>query len=265
MSAGACSQAEFAATLLDPARPCPAGLVAWNRSDPSARLAVHRNNVVSSLIDALAETFVVVQALVGGEFFRAMASVFVRQCPPRSRLLATYGEAFAPFIETFAPAAALPYLADVARLEAARVRAYHAADADPVTSEAVALALGSGDRIGELCLALHPSVSVVESAHAVVSIWAAHQVDGTLDAIDAIDADRPEAAMVVRAGLDVLVLPLPAGGAAFVGAARRGESLGEAATCAAGASAAFDLRSTLGLLLAHGGLTSLQLPRRQAP
>jgi hypothetical protein len=102
---------------------------------------------------------------------------------------------------------------------------------------------------------------VVESAHAVVSIWVAHQVDA---ALDAIDADRPEAAMVVRSGLDVLVLPLPAGGAAFVGAARRGESLGQAAACAARACPAFDLPSTLGLLLAHGGLTALQLPRRQA-
>ncbi|MDP1693023.1 MAG: DNA-binding domain-containing protein [Burkholderiaceae bacterium] len=260
-AAGACSQAAFAAALLDPALPCPTGLVAWNRSDPSARLAVYRNNVVSSLIDALAETFPVVQALVGVEFFRAMAAVFVRRQPPRSPVLASYGEGFPAFIEAFAPAASLPYLADVARLEAARVRAYHAADAEPVASAVVATALASGERIGELRLALHPSASVLDSPHPVVTIWAAHQGDGE---IGAIEAHEPEAALVLRAELDVLVLRLPAGGAAFVAAIRRGVALGGAASSASLASDAFDLSSTLTLLLGHGALTSIHLPRRLA-
>lgn len=81
------TQAEFATALLDPKAACPSGLQAWNRSDPQPRLAVYRNNVVSSLIGALADTFPVVQALVGVDFLHAMAGVFVRQHPPRSRLL----------------------------------------------------------------------------------------------------------------------------------------------------------------------------------
>lgn len=89
-----------------------------NGSDPTARLAVYRNNVVGSLIDALADAFPVAQQLVGVAFFRAMAGVFARQAPPRSRILAHYGEGFAEFIEGFEPARSVPYLADVARLEA---------------------------------------------------------------------------------------------------------------------------------------------------
>ena len=58
--------------------------------------------------------------------------VFVREQPPRSPLLAIYGDEFADFIAAFEPARELPYLADVARLEAARTRAYHAADATPL-------------------------------------------------------------------------------------------------------------------------------------
>ena len=77
------AQSAFADALLDPARPCPPGLRTWNGSDPARRLAVYRNNVVSSLIDALADTFPVVQRLVGTEFFRAMAGVFA---PPAQRL-----------------------------------------------------------------------------------------------------------------------------------------------------------------------------------
>ena len=51
------NEARFAAALLDSRQGCPAGLRTWNGSDPAARLAVYRNNVVSSLIDALADTF----------------------------------------------------------------------------------------------------------------------------------------------------------------------------------------------------------------
>ena len=174
-------QSDLAAALLDPDRACPDGLCTWNGSDPTARLAVHRNNVVSSLVDALAATFPVVQELVGETFFRAMAGVFVRCSPPRSRVLAYYGQDFPPFVAQFGPAQTVPYLSDVARLEAARVRAYHAADAAPVSAEAVGLAMAAGsERLGELHLTLHPSLSTVESRHGVVSLWAAHQGEGGL-------------------------------------------------------------------------------------
>lgn len=254
------SQADFAACLLEPTRAPPPGLVAWNGSDPAARLAVYRNNVVSSLIDALADTCPVVQAMVGVEFFRAMASVFVRQQPPRSRLLVRYGEAFPDFIAGFVPARVVPELADMARLEVARVRAYHAADAEPVSAQAVAQALAVGDRVGDLRLQLHPSVSLVESPHPVVSIWGDHQEDGESRRID---ADRAESALVLRVDLDVAVLPLDPGGATFVSALQQGQALGEAAAHAtASADDDFDLSLTLALLLGHGALSSIHLPAR---
>ncbi|MDE2372531.1 MAG: putative DNA-binding domain-containing protein, partial [Burkholderiales bacterium] len=169
------TQQDFAGALLDPARPCPSGLKTWNGSDPGERFAVYRNNVVGSLIDALTDNFPVVQQLVGEEFFRAMAGIHVRRSPPTSRLLAFYGDGYAEFIARFEPARALPYLADMARLEAARVQSYHAADAEPASAESVALALACGDRIGELRLECHPSLRVLSSRWAVVTLWAAHQ------------------------------------------------------------------------------------------
>jgi len=259
IAAGTCGQAAFAAALLDPARPCPPGLVAWNGSDPTARLAVYRNNVVASLIDALADTFEVAQQLVGEAYFRAMAAVFVRQNPPRSRILAHYGQGFPEFIEQFDPARPVPYLADVARLELARVRAYHAADALPVASAVVGLALADAERIGELRLACHPSVTAFGSRYAVVSLWAAHQGEGDLERVD---PGRAEAAIVLRQGLDVLVLRSPPGAAEFVAAIGRGACLADAASAAMKASDAFDLSATLALLMRHGAITSMQLARR---
>ena len=48
------TQTAFAAALLDPDLPPPDRLIAWNGSDPARRFAVYRNNVVVSLVDALA-------------------------------------------------------------------------------------------------------------------------------------------------------------------------------------------------------------------
>ncbi len=261
--ASVASFASFARALLDPQRPVPAGLHTWNGSDPGARLAVYRNNVVSSLVDALAETFPVVQQLVGTEFFRAMAAVFVRQSPPRSRVLAHYGQEFPSFIAAFEPARGLPYLADVARLEVARVAAYHAADADPVSDEMVSLALSSGDRMGELQLVMHPSLATLESPYAVVTLWAAHQTECPTEGdIAPVDVDVPESALILRSGLDVLVLTAPAGAVAFVEAVRSALNLGEAAARAMAASPNFDLTASLSQLLTHGALASIHLPQR---
>ncbi len=253
----------FAGALLDPQRPVPAGLHTWNGSDPGARLAVYRNNVVSSLVDALVDTFPVVEQLVGPAFFRAMAAVFVRQSPPRSRVLALYGQQFPSFIAAFEPAQGLPYLADVARLEVARVAAYHAADADPVSDKMVSVALSCGDRMGELQLVLHPSVATLESPYAVLTLWAAHQTKNSTEGeIAPVDVDVPESALILRAGLDVLVLPAPAGAVAFVQALRSTCNLGEAAARGLAAAPNFDLSATLSQLLRHGALASIHLPQR---
>lgn len=262
-TATAAGQAEFALALLDPLHPGPPGLKAWNGSDPAVRLAVHRNNVVSSLIDALADNFPVLRQLVGEDFFRAMAGVFVRQWPPRSPILAHYGQDFPAFIAQFAPAAGLPYLADMARLEMARVQAYHAADVDAAGAEALGEALSVGDRVGELGLVVHPSVGTIASPYAVVSLWAAHQTEGEPE-LDTIDLDLPEAAWVLRPGLEVLVVAVAAASAAGMGALvaalRRGAGLAEAAAQARAADADFDLAAGLSLLVRHGGLCAIHLP-----
>lgn len=252
-------QALFAQALLDPDAPCPSGIRVWNDSDPIARMAIYRNNVVSSLIDALADTFPVAQELVGAEFFRAMSSIFVRQNPPTTRVLAQYGGAFPAFIESFTPAQSVPYLADIARLEMARVRAYHSGDSMPLSQELVGLALASGERIGELRLVCHPSICVVTSKFAIYSLWAAHQGEGDLRLVDPYAA---ESALVIRQDLDVLVVRLQPAAAEFIAAIQSGIALGEAAAIAIGTAATFDLTQVLGLLMKHGALTSIHLPQR---
>jgi len=99
---------------------------------------------------------------------------------------------------------------------------------------------------------------VVVSDHAIVSLWAAHQ--GEVD-LSAVDPALPESALVLRPGLNVLVLRLPPGAARFVMALQAGAGLADAAALAAGEAIDFDLSNVLALLMSHGALTSVQVPR----
>lgn len=248
------SQADFAAALLDPGRAVPQGLHAWNGSDPSARFAVYRNNVVVSLVQALADGFPVVQRLVGDEFFAAMAGVYVRAQPPFSPVLAEYGDGFADWLAGFEPVTGLPYLPDMARLERARVRAHHAADVAALDATALAGRLHECHRIDRLRLAIHPAATAVVSDWAVASLWAAHQCDGDA-AIGQVAVDRAESALVHRDGDDVLVRPIGRADAVFVQALQSARPLAaavEAAALAAAAQTPFDVTAALSLLIRLG-------------
>lgn len=237
----------FAAALLDPDRQLPAGLRAWNGSDPTLRFNVHRNNVLASLIEALATTFPVIQALVGVDFFRALASMYARQLPPVSRILFEYGRDFPDFVARSAPAGDYPYLADIGRLEYSRVEAFHAADAEALDGDAFRSIQQQPQRLFDARARLHPACRILRSSHAVFSIWAAHQ---GLVAIESVALGQPEDVLVFRPAHEVRVLALPPGGAAFLDSLASRRTLGESASIA-GKEAGFDLAANLRGLVEH--------------
>jgi hypothetical protein len=250
-------QPAFATALLAPDCVCPSGLKSWNGSDPGRRFAVYRNNVIVGLVDALADSYPVVQALVGEDFFRAMAGVFVRAQPPRSPVLAWYGAGLAEFIAGFPPAAGLPYLADVARLEWLRVEAWHAADAVSMPMDELAAVLADAQALPEARVVLHPALRVLRSTHPIVSLWAAHQTDDPGSAVAAVDLGMAEAALLLRPALDVDIVRVEWPVADFVARLQEGVALGAAVD----AGEAFDLPETLGLLIHSGAIVRITTTR----
>lgn len=249
------TQADFAAALLDPQQPCPDGLFSANGADPGSRFAVYRNNVQGSLINALADSYPVVLQLVGDEFFRAMAQHYVQTSAPTCPLINDYGSDFADFIEHFAPAASVPYLADVARLERLRVMAYHAADAVTVEPAQIAAAIGAPEGLAALRLHLHPSIFTLNSAYAVVELWAAHQADAPPENLEPY---HPQSALVLRNGLEVEVFAIDVGTATFIHSLQNNCPLGQAVADALYAAPAFDLSQCLALLIGHNAIIHLQ-------
>jgi hypothetical protein len=223
---------------------------------PASRFAVYRNNVLSSLIDVLSQSYPVVKQLVGETFFNVMALAFVRLQPPESRLMVEYGEGFATFIESFDPAGGLPYLPDIARLERLRVSAYHAPDINAVSIAAFTGLVAQPECLAGLRCDFHPSLSILISDYAVCSLWHAHQLGGELAKIDPY---LPERGLVLRCGLDVELLGLDESTCAFILALHAGMPLGQAACQGGLIDPQFNLGHALALLINKAAITKLYL------
>jgi hypothetical protein len=249
----------FAAGLLDPQAPTPTGLRAWNGSDPSRRYDVHRNNATTSLVRALTDGFPVTRALVGDEFFRAMAREYVRAEPPCTPVLIEYGAGFSDFIAGFVPAASLPYLADVARLERARLEAFNAADAESLDATAFTPWLQAPEALMQRRAVLHPSLRPLSLAHGVLDLWRAHQPGnehGLSKALEAAAGEGRQDLLVLRPHLDVQAIALPPGACRALATLRAGHTVGDALSAAAGENG-FELAAVVAVLVQHGALVAL--------
>ncbi len=235
------SLSSFAPALLNVEHPVPDDLIDPKGRPAGRRFSVYRNNVVHSLSEALASAYPVIQKLVGEEFFKAMANVFVRQFPPTSPLMFQFAPEFPVFLETFPPVAHLPYLPDVARLERARRQSFNAADADPI--DGAILAVATPEQLMSAQLGLHPSMRVVMSKYPVMAIW--ENNNGTQKPLPKGGQD----VLVCRPGETLKMQTLPSGGADFLRALYQNKTLSEAAD-AGMASIGFDLTANISGILA---------------
>ncbi len=241
------TQTAFRQAMLDPALAVPAGIVNPDGAPATKRFDVYRNNVAVSLSDALESAFPIMRKLLGDEFFRAMAGVYLRTHPPKTPLMMFYGEAMPQFIGRFQPTKKFRYLPDIARMELAMRHAYHAEDATPVPPEA--LGEIDADALMSVKLTIAPAVQTVTSDFPIHAIYRAN-----------IDADapkpvmQPEAVVITRAGFDPQFHLINAAGAACIEALKKGQSLGQAL---ASGDATLDLGAVLGLLLAQGAITEI--------
>ena len=248
-------QRGFAAALLDPTLPMPDGLVDPDGEPGPKRFAVYRNNVVAGLTETLKDAFPAVHRIVGADFFRAMARAYVMVEPPRSPILLDYGAGFPDFIRQFEPAAGLPYLADVARIERAWTEAYHAPEASPIDPGAF-MAIAP-NQFPAVRLALHPSLRLVRSQFPALTIWQMNVADGVPAPVDL--AAGGEDVLVVRPLADVEVRSIPSGSLEFLQALADGKPVLAALEAALIASSRFDLSANLSDLMRAGAIVGYGL------
>lgn len=245
------TQSRFHTALLDPDQPVPSGLSDGQGQPAGSRFAVYRNNVASSLTEALEISFPVIAKLIGAENFKAISGVFLRQHPPKVPMLSHYGDDMPAFLAGFKPLEHIKYLADTARLEQALRVSYHAADAAPI--DAQALQALTPEDMATARFTFAPSALLVRSPWPIHGIWTFNMQDG---------APKPPATaqsvLVLRPEFDPDLHLLSESAAICMQALMAGETLSNANDAALNDDPEFDLATLLGLLLAHGAITQLK-------
>jgi hypothetical protein len=218
------------------------------------RFRVYRNNLYHGLAETLGEAYPVVRRLVGHEFFMATAHAFIAAHPPQEPTLALYGAAFPVFLEGFPPARALPYLADMARFERARLEALHAADAQPLSPEAMTLAEGA---VAAATLLTHPSMRMVPSLYPIGSLWRLNQ---TSEVQPQQLASVAETVLITRPALTVEMHLLTPAEATFIQGLAGGKTMAESYVSALQAEPAFDAAAAMRVILASGAFMRCVAP-----
>jgi hypothetical protein len=243
-------QTEFAAALLDE-HPKMGERVRAGRFPAAQHFQVYRNNLVEGLTGALRAVYPVVEKLVGDGFFRYAAHEYLRAHRPRSGNLHDFGDAFASFLAGFAPAAQLPYLPDMARLEWAWHQAFHAADAPEF--DFARLGAVPAERHETLRFVLHPSAHLLASDFPIVRIFEINQESyGGDTSVDL--GEGGVRVLVIRRELTVYVEPLAAGEAELLTALAGQQPLAAAVEAALATQPNFDLSGTLAGHLRRGTL-----------
>jgi hypothetical protein len=254
-----CFQDGFAAALLDPEpgyalAPEIAALV----RQPG--FAVYRNTTIKGCIDALQANYPAVARLVGDEWFRACAAVYVRANLPTEPTLLHYGAGFAAFLAAFEPASELPYLPGVARLDRFWTEAHAARDQALVDAATLA---GIAPGMQDLTVLLPHASSRWAWFHdaPIFTIWRRNRAAGPYD--DGEIAWHGEGALLVRPFDVVRSIALDRAECALLDACAAGCTIGESLRAARHAVDGADAAGALRRLVDAGtfGSMTLRKPR----
>jgi hypothetical protein len=136
---------------------------------PEERLDIYAQMYCARLLDTLTEDFPRVAAILGEEQFREIGRVYLRRFPSTHPSLRYLGTHFAEFLTLHPIGTSLPFLADLARLERARLDVFDAPDAAPLRLED--LQAVPANAWASIRFQLIPALQTLTCAWPVQAIW----------------------------------------------------------------------------------------------
>lgn len=164
------------------------------------RLDVYAGMYLVRIHDVLAEELARTAAALGAEAFHGLVTDYLAACRPSHPSLREAGARLPDFLADHALAAERPWLAELARLERARLEVFDGPDAAPVTI--AALSTVPPEQFGALRFRLIPSHRLLENRFAISETWRAERPG------DVPPRPEPETLIVWRR--DVTVFHRPA-------------------------------------------------------
>lgn len=251
----------FVRGMFDATEVAAESFVCANGMTPAARLAIYRNNIVHNYREALRDVYPVVERLVGEDFFRFAADHYIPCHPSCQGNLHGFGGEFAAFLEQFPPAAGLPYLGDVARLEWNWHQSFHAADGSAMAIDQLMMVAEAA--LPSLHFQLHPSCRLLASPFPVDRIWAANQPDTAESMTVDLNAGGVQL-LIHRRGDAVAIEPVSDPEFALLAALTQGLPLQAALDAAQAVDTSFDLAAFLVQRVSDSTLAGFVVPTSTA-
>jgi len=158
-----------------------------DRLTASERLGIYRGSVHGILTQSLGETFLVVKALLGEEFFDKMCDRFIDQHPPSTPFFSHFGDQLAKFLDQFEPLKTIPFISDVASFEWARHKLWQQTPSEPFDFST--LATLTEEQQAKVVFQLNSSLHLFQSNYRIDHIWFAHQEDSDIQ-LEEIDINE---------------------------------------------------------------------------
>jgi hypothetical protein len=187
------------------------------------RLGIYSNAYRVRLIDALADTYPVLHAVLGDEVFAALGKEFVAAHPSIHRSIRWYGGGLADFLGRCPPYADQPILAELASLEWTLAEVFDAADAEPKPRAAFS-AVDPSDWSG-LQFDFHPSLRRLHLRWNTTAVWQAMSREESPP--DPSCAEQSVPWLLWRQNLQNYFRPMAADEAVALDSALRGDNFGE--------------------------------------
>jgi hypothetical protein len=190
------------------------------------RLSVYADGYVARLHEALQESYELVYRVVGEERSDSLIYDYVHDSRPTSYNITNAGSRFAPFLERHPAGKLFPFLPDLARLEWAIVRAFHAKQETPFDPSQISSL--SPERWETLRFTFQPAAAVISSAWPIYDLWKARKKPDEEFQIPKAQEHRPCDILIYRSSFDVLTLEISREEAALLRFLMEGATLGEA-------------------------------------
>ena len=199
-------------------------VVGDDRLSAVERLDVYATMYFVRIHDVLRDEYARTAAVLGGEAFHALVTDYLQACPPAHPSLREAGARLPAFVAGHALAADRPWLAELARLERARLEVFDGPDAAPLSI--AALRDVAPERFGALRLRLIPAHRLLSGRFTISETWRAD------DPAAVLPRAEPEALIVWRRDVDVFHRPADADEARWLPRMADGEGVSFESLCA---------------------------------
>lgn len=209
--------------LLDGDDAIEAHVVGTERVPVATRLGIYGRAYRLRLIEALESNYPQLANLLGEDDFATLGTAYVRAHPSRFPSIRYYGDELPAFLEAHPDYTAAPVLAELARWEWAMTEVFDAADAEPVSIDA--LAQVSPEQWGDLRFDWHPSLRKLALFWNAPQIW--KSLDESGERLPPTVQDEAVTWLLWRRDLQILFRSLSLAESAVIDASLNGACFGE--------------------------------------